>query len=101
MRYSTIEIFQIISALLIGIIGLVLIAYEIYKMIKAKKVSLRIFIMVILAITSIALISYTFITMNTLYNTWVLLNWLTLSLEGISIIFIIYLLFSDNKKIKD
>ncbi|ATZ18250.1 hypothetical protein EMELA_v1c07630 [Mesoplasma melaleucae] len=101
MRYSTIEIFQIISALLIGTIGLVLIASEIYKMIKTKKLSYRIIIIVILTITSVALITYTFITMNTLYNTWVLLNWLTLLLEGVCIIFVIYLLFFDYKKIKD
>lgn len=100
MRYSTIEIIQIISALLIGTISLVIAAYENYKLVKTKKSSLKIIIIVILIITSVVLIIYALITMNTLYNTWLLLNGLTLLLEAICLIFMIYLLFFNSKQYK-
>ncbi|ATZ21801.1 hypothetical protein [Mesoplasma tabanidae] len=103
MRYSAIEIIQIISALFIACIGFYISIYNIKKILKNKqaKIKINFLIIFILLVASVSLFIYTILSMNSLYNTWVLLNWLSLSLEALIIILISYLLFFSNQQKND
>ncbi|AAT75915.1 putative Na+/Alanine symporter,thiazide-sensitive Na+/Cl- transporter [Mesoplasma florum L1] len=99
MRYSTIEILQITSAILISFVSFIVSIYFLFLMIKKKQISYKIFYILFLLIISISLFTYTLITMNTLYNSWGILNLITILLEFISVILTVYLFFIKDKNL--